>query len=106
DFRVALDSSRPAQLLSLVDPGFHDRIHVVWNGYQFKHADLLAHSARSGRRRIAALEPGRFARRISKRKTRRRSDGLRNRRAARACRWADTWRLHHRQLRLALGFLY
>ena len=35
-----------------------------------------------------------------------RPDALRNRRATRACRWADSGRLHHRQLRLALGFLY
>ena len=78
---------------------------LVRHGHQPQRADRLPRAARTGRRRVAAVEPGDLARRLSAGEAGRGHDPVRHRGAARAGRRADARRLHHRQLRLALDLL-
>ena len=94
-----------AQLFPALDRRLHARLGAVRHGHEPRAADRVPRASGTGRRRIATLEPGRAARRVSARETRRRDDAVRRRRAARAGRRADARRIHHRQLRLAVDLL-
>ena len=96
DFRLALGSSRPAQLFSLVNLAIHNRLSVVRNGDEFEYAYCCARAARLGRRRIATFQSRRVARRFPERETRRSHDDVWNRRVAGTSCRSDTRRLHHR----------
>ena len=92
---LALRLGRRNYFLAL-DRSFYPRFGTVWDGHQPDFHNRRARFAGSGRRWVAAFEPGHLVGRFPSREARTGDDGLRIGGAAGASRRAYTGRLYNR----------
>jgi len=104
--RLVVFDHRPEALLHGLCRVVHDQFVSVRTRAQSRHADLLPRYSGRGRRRLATEFAGHPRRYLSSRQTRHGIRRVWDRGGDGSGRRPYAWRLAHRQLQLALDFLY